>query len=208
MDVASGRAGLSLWQVQGQERAFFLLTFGSSKEGKEGFRCPHCAPEVHFRHLLVGLHAGELHLPKCRDACIVNQPPHPWTGKDRTWSPHGKSFRHHPLPSVYSAPKCYLFSPSSTPLAQSSQETSRVTHKEQELDQLEVLAVWNDPSVWNIQASGHLCLNQFSEAIMMAGSGHHDPALLGLPCLCLTSPPLYATHFNVTPCTYYFHSSL
>lgn len=47
----------------------------SPDEGGRLSVTPNSAPEVHFRHLLVGLHAGELHASKRRDARIVNQAP-------------------------------------------------------------------------------------------------------------------------------------
>lgn len=65
-----GRAGPG-----GRKWVPFHLTFCPPDEGEEGFRHPNSAPEVHFRHLLVGLHAGELHVSKRRDARIVNQAP-------------------------------------------------------------------------------------------------------------------------------------
>lgn len=68
----------------GRKEVLFQLTFGPSDEGEKGFCHPHCAPQVHLCHLLVGLHASELHLPKCRDARIVHEAPHAWTGGNRT----------------------------------------------------------------------------------------------------------------------------
>lgn len=73
---------MNMWgRFRGRRELPFPLTFGPSDEGEKGFRCPHCAPKVHFCHLLVGLHAGELHLPERGDAGVVNEAPHPWTGE-------------------------------------------------------------------------------------------------------------------------------
>lgn len=62
LDLLRPLSILSKDEKVGHEEIPFQLTFGPSDEGEKGFRHPHRAPEVHFRHFLVGLHAGELHL--------------------------------------------------------------------------------------------------------------------------------------------------
>lgn len=116
----------------GKGKIPFQLTFGPSDEGQKGFCHPHSAPEVHFCHLLVGLHAGELHISESRDARVVNQAPHAWTGWNRTavtaqpW-PQTSPIGLQPIPLPASVPF-----PQTLPLLiQGSGTLSRVTKNEQ-----------------------------------------------------------------------------
>lgn len=84
LDLQRPLSSLGKDEKTGWEENPFQLTFGPSDEGEKGFRHPHGAPEVHFCHFLVGLHAGELHFSESRDARIVNEAPQAWTGWNRT----------------------------------------------------------------------------------------------------------------------------
>lgn len=54
------------------------LTLWPPDEWQESFGGSHSAPQVHFSHLHVGVHAGELDFPKRGDPSVVNQPPEPY----------------------------------------------------------------------------------------------------------------------------------
>ena len=106
------------------------LTFCPPDEGEEGFRHPNGAPEVHFRHLLVGLHAGELHVSKCRDARIVNQAPQACTGGDRTGSPQGSASGITRQPAAHPPRHFHSFSPHlGSFLSKAFKTCSRVTQE-------------------------------------------------------------------------------